>query len=251
MHDPRFPLRVTFQNLSICHVALETYKMVDKQHPETIAALTESFAKAREQLVRHPGPALCLLCYPETTLLVSAVEFLIEQDTKTPAVAILRDPDRREARMMVAALGDYNATRARLWEERRSRWKNAKQRLPTQAEIEERTYKAKRDEIFREVVGRPDRVDIWGNVVEDESVDHKAQRKAGQVENFKRAYGGEGHHDLRKHAKSTNFHCHPLQSSRVKLNDPDTVEQVKKLNEKLNEMMEQVAGEGYWRHKSR
>lgn len=217
---PLFSFRVTPRNCRICLAALDMYRRVDRRHPSVCGSVRESIANARADHVQYGSSAPCCLSYPTSVFLEDALAFLLVHDDTNPEVPVLkREDERRDAESLVAALGDFNATRRRVCRERRLQGGEVPAQ-PTEADREERSYREKRDAIFREIVGEPENLGIWGHPV-DESA---------------------GHHDLRKRAKSTNFAAHPFQSLRVKLDDTDA-DQVKKATGDLGNA-------GYWRHKS-
>jgi len=297
----RFHFRANALVINLCITALETYEHMAKRHKYVHGALKANLKEAAKCWTRRLEltPVSVAISYPESCLLADAVHFLLECDAQDPHLGILRAPHRNEATHLAGALGDFNVTQFRLWQEDRASL--PKPKIRTEADREQEQLAEIRDNMLRDVfMGGPrKRVNIWGQIVEDDyvldtettglgvnedrkikavvlksrepkdddkqfvydlsnlkdeivkemhfdqananfveegAIDHKARRQEGMVANFKKAYGGDAK-DLRKEAKTMNFHCHPLQSSRVKLDDPE-------INEKLGEINKSLKGLG-------
>ena len=169
----RFHFRANDTVINLCLTALETYKHVAKRHKYVHGAIKANLKEAAKCWTRRfePNPVSIAISYPESCMLADAVHFLLECDAQDPHLGILRDEHRKEAQHLVGALGDFNSTQFRHFEEARQARElaNEKER-PNEATLDQQRWAAKRDAIFHDIVGRPDRVNIWGQVVEDEYV---------------------------------------------------------------------------------
>jgi len=215
--ESRFPLRLTPENVSFCLGALDLYRHDHEGHTEALSQIRKRICNAREKLLLvNALDALCKLNYPETSLLADALAHLVQINDEVSGPESLKPEIRRDAEMLLAALGDYNVTQFRAHEDRRRRQFASRPRPPNAADLAERRDRERRAAILREMVGTPQRIDVWGNVVDDP--DGVPPGRITEV---------HGREDMRKHAKTTNFHCHPLQSTRAEPDDPETIEKVK------------------------
>lgn len=215
MQSNNFTFRCDAGLAKMCLSALRKAGCIAKM-PETKATLITKF----ESLIDEIGPATrsLVLGGGEPMVLRRALSALGPQE---------------EAPGLLLALHDYETTESaafqrHLDERRRRRQERPGDSEPAPEQLEEHRWKMKRDAIFREMMGTPQRVDIWGNVVEETVVDvesgmpgdpvavtvARANRAEAMNENFKRAYGGEPTKNLREHAKTHHFPMPGLQTLR-------------------------------------
>lgn len=138
------------------------------------------------------GVAKSITLEPDgTSLLADAIHHLIERDESFPeGDRILSPEDRKDVEMLAAALGDFNITNFRIVQNYLESAPTFDTQ-PTEEQVADHKWKLKRDEVFQEIVGKPHKVNIWGQIEEDSA------EEDGVSEADVKA--------LRRHAKTTNF----------------------------------------------
>lgn len=155
---PQFTLTTSTVVFKVCLRAINAY--VNK-HDLKETAQRQMVQRLKKQLQHNcKAPGNIRLTWAPASFLKESLEFLLHREDQKLQQASMCS----KVKDLIGALGDYTATLERMEQEATL----TEDPAPTTSKTEEYPWMKIRDDIFRQMIDAPPRIDIWGNILEEE-----------------------------------------------------------------------------------